>query len=311
MSGKQIQTVGGILKKKREELSQDLADIALQLRIRKEHLEAIETNNLDALPAEAYAIGFIRTYASHLELDETQLLALFKQQSTTNGQVRLDFPDVDEKRETPVMALTLGLLGAILTAYLFVAFLSDARTVSQEKLATGKQEAALEDATIALPAVLAAPSAGTQPNETGENSRDIPADADDVLTAQSSPADAPSPEASDVIRVEPLPESIIEAEVKAAEEERPVFSIRARGETWMRVVTDGGQILFSSIIIEGEHFDFPAGEKFRLATQNAGRLEYVIDGKSVGVVGGRGQTLANRVVNVPRLLERFAARPEM
>ncbi|MGC6472827.1 MAG: helix-turn-helix domain-containing protein [Parvibaculales bacterium] len=310
MADKQIQTVGDILKNRREHLQQELADIALTLRIRREHLEAIETDNLEALPAEAYAIGFIRTYARHLELDETQLVALFKQQSSSNGAVSFDFPEMDEKREIPGTALAFGLLGLVLTAYFFVAFLTDAQTVSQNKVS--------QDSRVTQEA--AAPEGVDMVSEDQEKSTAVTAPEDE---STSPPADVQTPvpesevaaltQAPDIIRVEPLPETVEEAAAPPSPvaAPQPLLSIRARGETWMRVVTDEGRILFSSIIVEGERFDFPPGEKFRLATQNAGRLEYVINGESVGLVGGRGQTLANRVVNVPRLLERFAVRPEM
>ena len=301
MADKQIQTVGDILKNRREHLQQELADIALTMRIRREHLEAIETDNLEALPAGAYAIGFIRTYARHLELDETQLVALFKQQSNSNGAVSFDFPEMDEKREIPGTALAFGLLGLVLTAYFFVAFLTDAQTVSQNKVS---QDSRVIKRLPHLKALtwcrkIKRSTAVTAPED---ESTSPPAD---VQTPVPESEVAALTQAPDIIRVEPLPETVEEAAAPPSPvaAPQPLLSIRARGETWMRVVTDEGRILFSSIIVEGERFDFPPGEKFRLATQNAGRLEYVINGESVGFVGGRGQTLANRVVNVPRLLE--------
>jgi cytoskeletal protein RodZ len=48
-------------------------------RIRTRYLEAIEDDRWDELPAEAYAKGFLRTYASYLELDPQQYLAAFRE----------------------------------------------------------------------------------------------------------------------------------------------------------------------------------------------------------------------------------------
>jgi cytoskeleton protein RodZ len=47
-------------------------------RIRTRYLEAIEDDRWDELPAEAYAKGFLRTYACYLELDPQQYLAAFR-----------------------------------------------------------------------------------------------------------------------------------------------------------------------------------------------------------------------------------------
>ena len=48
-------------------------------RIRTRYLEAIEDDRWDELPAEAYAKGFLRTYATYLELDPQQYLAAFRE----------------------------------------------------------------------------------------------------------------------------------------------------------------------------------------------------------------------------------------
>jgi hypothetical protein len=48
-------------------------------RIRTRYLEAIEDDRWDELPADAYAKGFLRTYASYLELDPQQYLAAFRE----------------------------------------------------------------------------------------------------------------------------------------------------------------------------------------------------------------------------------------
>ena len=54
----------------------DRVEAATRIRIR--YLEAIEDDRWDELPAEAYAKGFLRTYASYLELDPQQYLAAFR-----------------------------------------------------------------------------------------------------------------------------------------------------------------------------------------------------------------------------------------
>ncbi|MEI6161207.1 MAG: helix-turn-helix transcriptional regulator, partial [Roseococcus sp.] len=41
-------------------------DVALELRIRRTYIEAIETGRFDALPGQAYTQGFVRSYANYL-----------------------------------------------------------------------------------------------------------------------------------------------------------------------------------------------------------------------------------------------------
>ncbi|HAW33796.1 MAG TPA: hypothetical protein DCX19_04105, partial [Alphaproteobacteria bacterium] len=63
------ETVGDTLRCARLAKNQDLRDIAAYLCIRCQFLQALEENRYKELPGEAYANGFVRTYASYLGLD--------------------------------------------------------------------------------------------------------------------------------------------------------------------------------------------------------------------------------------------------
>jgi transcriptional regulator with XRE-family HTH domain len=63
------------LRAAREALGLDLAQIAAETRIPLRHLEAIEAGNFAALPSRTYAIGFSRSFAKAVGLDEAAILA--------------------------------------------------------------------------------------------------------------------------------------------------------------------------------------------------------------------------------------------
>lgn len=65
--------VGGRLRAAREARRLDLSHIAAETRIPLRHLEAIESGNFEALPSRAYAIGFSRTYAKAVGLDDVAI----------------------------------------------------------------------------------------------------------------------------------------------------------------------------------------------------------------------------------------------
>src|ERR1051326_7316403 len=56
-----LDTVGQDLRKARQLKGEDLAQISRILKIRKDHLDALEESNFDALPGRAYTIGFARS----------------------------------------------------------------------------------------------------------------------------------------------------------------------------------------------------------------------------------------------------------
>jgi transcriptional regulator with XRE-family HTH domain len=75
-------SAGTMLRRQREALGLDIADVAAALRIKPAYLAALEDGRPEALPGAVYAIGFMRAYADYLGLDSGEMLRLFKQQSS-------------------------------------------------------------------------------------------------------------------------------------------------------------------------------------------------------------------------------------
>src|ERR1700722_17677633 len=73
-----LETVGQDLRAARLRRGDDLASVSRVLKIRKDHLEALEEDRLEALPGRTYAVGFVRSYADYLGLDPVQCVERFK-----------------------------------------------------------------------------------------------------------------------------------------------------------------------------------------------------------------------------------------
>lgn len=65
--------VGARLRAAREARRLDLAQVAAETRIPLRHLEVIEAGDFAALPSRAYAIGFTRTFAKAVGLDDVAI----------------------------------------------------------------------------------------------------------------------------------------------------------------------------------------------------------------------------------------------
>jgi cytoskeleton protein RodZ len=72
--------VGQTLRAARKRRRIDLAQVEGATKIRSRFLLAIENEEWDALPGEAYASGFIRTYAAYLGLDGPRLAEQHRQE---------------------------------------------------------------------------------------------------------------------------------------------------------------------------------------------------------------------------------------
>src|SRR6185503_15620319 len=61
--------IGNSLREARVRQQLELGEIELATKIRSRYLRALEEESFDALPAQTYVKGFLRTYADYLGLD--------------------------------------------------------------------------------------------------------------------------------------------------------------------------------------------------------------------------------------------------
>jgi len=110
-------SVGATLRARRIEQGLDLAAIADATRIRRVYLEAIEEGDFSGLPGgQAYAIGFLRTYAGHLGFDEQAIVRRFKDERAGDVKrpaYRLPKPMPEGRAPTGAILLMATLLGGL------------------------------------------------------------------------------------------------------------------------------------------------------------------------------------------------------
>ena len=70
--------IGGELREARVQRGLSLEDVSYETRIRTRYLEALEDERFEDLPGEAYAKGFLRTYADFLDLDGGRMLVRYR-----------------------------------------------------------------------------------------------------------------------------------------------------------------------------------------------------------------------------------------
>lgn len=74
----QLGELGDLLRRSREQLGLSLEEIEASTRIRRAYLEALEAEDFDALPNQIATRGFLHNYASALKLDVTHVLELYE-----------------------------------------------------------------------------------------------------------------------------------------------------------------------------------------------------------------------------------------
>jgi len=83
-------TVGDMLSEARREKGLSLDEIARETNISRAYLEAFEKNDFSVFPAEAYIIGFLKSYAEILDIDASQLISAYRHQVQIDQEVPLE-----------------------------------------------------------------------------------------------------------------------------------------------------------------------------------------------------------------------------
>jgi cytoskeleton protein RodZ len=118
-------TVGEKLKAERERRTLSLDEIAIRTRIPMRHLEAIEKSEYEKLPGSTYAIGFTRSYARALEMDDAKIGADLRIELAQNGigGFQATTPNYEPADLSSVPSRTLAWTAAIVGALVIGGFL--------------------------------------------------------------------------------------------------------------------------------------------------------------------------------------------
>ncbi len=277
--------LGADLRAARERLGWTLPAIAAHLRIRLPFLEAIEQGRTHDLPGNAYAVGFIRTYAQALGLDVDEVGRRFRAEAgEVSRQTALDFPAPVPDRGVPALAMVL--VGTVLVVGAYAGWYR----MSGNRHPAADMVQQVPDRLVPLVAdkpVSVAPPAPASP-------RPPPADTQ-VATAVPPPAAAlapppsVSPSSAAAATTEPPPPAPPSADLAAAPAGAAGVVLRATADAWVQVRDKSGQVFLNRVLRAGETWPVPAGKTgLLLTTGNAGGTELVVDGVAGAPLGGDG-----------------------
>jgi len=239
--------VGEDLREARLTLGASVEDMAEHLRINRRYIHALEEGRVRDLPGSAYAVGFVRSYASALGLDPDEAVRRFR--DVTGGAVsksgELVFPEPVPSRGVPAGALVA--VGVVIAIGAYVAWYNW----------TGSGNRVVDSVPPLPPRLEQAAQEGTRLREGG------PPQAATVAQAQPSAPPAPVPAAA-----------------PPRDPNEPRIVIRARGEAWIQVRdTRENRNLVDRVLRSGDTFAVPNRDGFVLTTGKAENLEFLLDGE--------------------------------
>jgi cytoskeleton protein RodZ len=318
-SNESLRAIGQELRAARTVRGEDLHDIAAFLRIRPAYLAALEQGDLSAIPGRPYAIGFVRSYGDYLGLDGQALVERLKAAVhgvTAPPELVCREPLSESRRPTAALVTaSLMLASALYVGYhVFSADRGDAPeqvaqaqgelgVLAHDVLASRDPGAPARNEVPAVTTVSsAAPPAGTSAD---------PAAAPVAATPQPAHVAAPVPGAdvtSAVAAESRSPESVLAPLAARESDAAPTMVtlnasadgslqgrvvIVARDSSWVQVRSPGRDYVRTRTLQPGERFVLPDRSDLALWTGNAGGIELVVDGRSLGRPGETGMVLKN------------------
>ena len=301
---------GAELREARERLGWDLGEVAAALRIKIAYLQAIEDGRISALPGNAYALGFLRTYATTLGLDPDAVSRRFRAEANdVNRRPDLAFPAPAPERGVPTGALVL--IGLLIAAVGYGAWykLSDREPVLThtvppvpDSLLPARHAAPISPQVasvlpppgVAVPVLpqhsVAAPAPPPQPTPVPTGT--APAAAPPATPAVTSPATpfTAAPSASAVPAPPGLPATAVSPPAAAA----AGIVLHASAVTWVQIRGADKHVVWDHVMQPGDTWTVPADTPgLTLTTGNAGGLVLSSDGKTSPVLGKNGAVLRN------------------
>lgn len=284
-----LETVGQDLRAARLRRGDDLASVSRALKIRKDHLEALEEDRFEQLPGRAYAIGFVRSYADYLGIDPVQSVERFKLEIAGRGDAALPaatLPAIEEDRQLPHGWLIIAAVVVLLVGYgIYRLAVSADSLVNQpvaevpQQLAPAPAKPAKKLATIpAKPAAIPAQTVLPQSTPAGTPVAPAPAAAGNATTA------APASANTQVAALPP-------GQVYGEQNRTARVVLRVHEATRILVEGADGRVFINRTLQPGDTYRVPLIEGVTLTAQNGKAVELDLDGQAMGTAGDTGDSV--------------------
>ena len=253
-------TAGEMLKNARTtgRRKREIATISKLLCIREEFLTALEEGNYRVIPEDVYILGFARSYAVELGLDPDEVIAKLKKELGITKDKK-EAKEIKEDVEPKVKVKPEKNLD-----------MSDVTKWFKNALQYVKKywvwfvSGLLGLLVVVIVAVILV-------NGSGKETQNIEV----VKTPVEEVATIPEPD----FRY-PIHEKFDE---KNAKEARVV--LQAEKESWVKIEDARGSSVFSRVLIPGDVYYLPAGDKFKATFGNVGAIDVWVDGQLIKKLG--------------------------
>lgn len=265
--------LGDILRRVRERRGESIEAIAETLRIHPRFIDALEGSRYDELPADAYAIGFLRTYANYLDLDGKGAIDQYRREMAgRRRKPELSMPQPISEGRAPTVAL---LIVATIVALLVYGVWYGMATSDRAAVATPPEL----PQTAGTPSVPEAetPSPAPAPSSVPAPQASVPTAPPAPAPTTATPPQAPAPAAAAATAATPASRIVL----------------RVVKPSWVLIADSTGRTMFDRTLKAGEAYAVPDIKGLTLTTGNAGGIVLSVDGVNLPPLGDDSRVARN------------------
>ncbi|MBN9557934.1 MAG: DUF4115 domain-containing protein [Alphaproteobacteria bacterium] len=269
-------TVGQDLRAARLRRGDELALVARDLKIRKDHLEALEEDRVEALPGRTYAVGFVRTYALYLGLDASEYVERFKTEIAGRAENPHLTPFIEPvERRLPQGWIVIAAVLAALLIYGVYKMVSSAVAPGVPPVAPVPAQLAPKPAQPAVTNPVSPPPAAPAPQAAPAPEPGAP------VTGENAATTAITPSSTTPQTAETLPKG----EVFGLQNANPRVVLLAHRATLVNVVGPDGTVYINRILEPGDSYRVPNAPGLKLKAGEGDAVELLLDGAASGYAG--------------------------
>jgi cytoskeleton protein RodZ len=263
-----LDTVGQDLRKARQRKGEDLAQISAALKIRKGYLDALEQSNLEELPGRVYAIGFVRSYADYLGLDAEQCVERLKIEIAGRDEEKEAKVSISPEQENKLPQGTAIFVIVLLIALVYGVYYLVSASRMQAPPVTP------------VPARLSAQTETPPPPPAVEPVQTPPAETQAAAVPEPA-TPPPPPKAADV--------QLPQGQKLGTGNRNSRVTIRIHRPVHVSVQgASADQFFINRNLNPGDTYAVPNLPGIKLSASDSGALEAIVDGNSLGYMGGDG-----------------------
>lgn len=277
-----VQTVGEMLRNARLKRSETVSEIADKLYIRKQYITAIEEMDYANIPPVPYGVGFIRSYAKYLGLNEDRIISSYRQFMTEENSANKTVSQENIETSKPHFKhIVIGICGLVA---LFVAWsvmpLSEPIEDFNENAADVIPEPVIAEEDANEKTIEDINAENVKDGEISADNEQTPLETNTVPENQTlmekTEESAEEQNNTDLADKTPL-------EDQTATDEKSL-KIVVTGPTWLELKQGNTNLFVSKVYDNGFEFNIPNQKGLRITVGRPHNVKFMLNGQEIPVV---------------------------